>query len=91
MPPGRWTGLAVAGGFHGIVGQSLSLGQRVFHRLLTGIGGREFLADFGRDAGKLRNGSKLDADIRARIDGRVVGIGRQLIESSVILANGMSL
>ena len=72
-----WMSLAVAGSFHGIVGQGLRLGQCLFNCLLTCIGSRKFLADLGCDTGKLGNGRKLDTHIWARINGRVVRIGRQ--------------
>ena len=55
--------LAVARSFHRVVGDRLRFRQRFFDGLLTGISGREFLADFGRNARKLRDGRELDADI----------------------------
>jgi hypothetical protein len=84
--PGR-EGLAVARGFHCFVGDRLRVRQRFFDGLLTGVDCRELLAHLGRDAGKLRDGRELDADIGARSTVELFGSADR-IESSVICANG---
>lgn len=77
MRSGREESLAVASCFHCVVGQGLRFGKGLINGLLTSVGSREFLADFGRDTRKFRDGNELDTNIRHGFNRWVCWIGRK--------------
>ena len=68
--------LDVAGRGHFLDRQSLSFGQGIINRLLTGQSGREDFANRGCQTGKLGDRDELHADIGHRLDGRVGRVSR---------------